>query len=236
VPSVARRLAAVDHATLEDALDAGGHAVLPRLLTARECAAIARVFEEDSRFRQTIDMARYRFGEGRYRYFARPLPALVDALRAALYPRLAAVANHWAAALRDATRFPSTLAAFLRTCSANGQRKPTPLLLRYGAGGFNNLHRDLYGDVVFPLQVTIMLDRPGTDFTGGAFLLVEQRPRMQSRGHAIALGQGDAIVFPCRERPAAGARGAYRVAVRHGVSTVESGRRTTLGIIFHDAR
>ena len=181
-------------------------------------------------------MARHRFGDGRYRYFRLPLPALVSALRTALYARLAPIATRWARTLGTSETFPPTLGAFRAYCAAHGQQRPTPLLLRYGPGGYNNLHRDLYGDVVFPLQVTIMLSRPGTDFTGGAFLLVEQRPRMQSRGHAIALAQGAAVVFACRDRPAAGARGAYRVGVRHGVATVDGGTRTTLGLIFHDAR
>ena len=233
--TLTRRLAGVDAAALGTAIDAAGFAVVPGLLGARECAALARLFDDDARFRQTIDMARLRFGEGRYRYFATPLPPLVATLRAGLYPPLAAVANRWAAALGERTRFPPTLRAFLRTCAAHGQRRPTPLLLRYEAGGFNNLHRDLYGDVVFPLQVTLMLGRPDADFRGGEFLLVEQRPRMQSRGHAIVLDRGDAVVFPCRERPAAGTRGTYRVAVRHGVATVQAGTRTTLGLIFHDA-
>jgi hypothetical protein len=230
------RLAAIDWARVEAALDDTGHAILPRLLTPAECRRLARLFDDDARFRQTIDMARYRFGLGLYRYFARPLPALVTRLRAELYPRLAAVANRWAERLGETDRFPATLPAFLDRCAARGQRRPTPLLLRYGPGGWNALHRDLYGDVVFPLQVTILLDRPAVDFTGGAFLLVEQRPRMQSRGHAIALGQGDAVVFPCRERPVRGTRATYRVTVRHGVSTVHTGTRTTLGLIFHDAR
>jgi hypothetical protein len=236
VPSIARRLAAVDWAAVDRALDGAGFALLRGLLRPAECRALARLFDDDRRFRQTIDMARHRFGEGRYRYFARPLPPLVTALRAGLYPPLARVANRWARALRAPTSFPPTLDGFLRTCAAAGQRRPTPLLLRYESGGYNALHRDLYGDVVFPIQATIMLERPDVDFTGGAFLLVEQRPRTQSRGHAIALERGDAVLFPCRERPAAGARGAYRVAVRHGVSTIHSGTRTTLGIIFHDAR
>ena len=234
--SIARRLAAVDWPAVDHALDDAGFAVIRGLLHAAECRAVAQLFDDDRRFRQTIDMARHRFGEGRYRYFAWPLPPLVTALRTGLYPPLARVANRWAAALRESSRFPPTLAAFVRTCAAHGQRRPTPLVLRYAVGGYNALHRDLYGDVVFPIQATIMLDRRDVDFTGGAFLLVEQRPRMQSRGHAIVLERGDAVLFPCRERPAAGARGVYRVAVRHGVSTVESGVRTTLGIIFHDAR
>jgi hypothetical protein len=234
--SLARRLAALDWSAADAALDADGHAILPGLLAPAECRALAALFDDDQRFRQTIEMARYRFGEGRYRYFAAPLPPLVSALRTALFPPLAAVANRWATALRQRDGFPPTLREFLRTCAAHGQRRPTPLLLRYGAGGYNALHRDLYGDVVFPLQLTVMLDRPDVDFTGGEFLLVEQRPRMQSRGHAIALARGDAVVFPCRERPALAARRPYRISVRHGVSTIRSGTRTTLGIIFHDAR
>ena len=232
----AERVAGVDWSAVGQALDARGHAVLPSLLTAGECASLARLFDDDARFRSTVDMARHRFGEGRYRYFAAPLPPLVAALRATLYARLAPIANRWAEALGRPARFPPTLAAYQKACAAAGQRRPTPLLLRYEAGGWNALHQDLYGELVFPLQVTIMLDRLDVDFTGGDFLLVEQRPRMQSRGHAIALGRGDAVVFPCRTRAAQGARGPYQVGVRHGVSTVLSGRRTTLGIIFHDAK
>jgi hypothetical protein len=181
-------------------------------------------------------MARHRFGVGTYRYFAAPLPPLVDALRSGLYPPLARAANRSTETLGEARRFPGTLARFLAECAAAGQRRPTPLVLRYHAGGYNALHQDVYGDVVFPLQVTVMLDRPDVDFTGGEFLLVEQRPRMQSRGHAIVLAQGDAIVFATRTRAATGARGAHRIAVRHGVSTIHRGTRTTLGVIFHDAR
>jgi hypothetical protein len=227
---------AVDWPRLATTLEADGFVVTPPLLGPAECARLARLFDDDARFRQTIDMGRHRFGEGCYRYFAEPLPPAVARLRATAYAHLAPVANAWARALGDAPDFPPTLTAFRAHCAANGQRRPTPLLLRYRAGGYNNLHQDLYGDVVFPLQMTIMLSRPGREFTGGAFLLVEQRPRMQSRGHAIDLAQGAAIVFPCRERPAAGKRGAYRVGVRHGVSTIDRGTRTTLGIIFHDAR
>jgi hypothetical protein len=230
-----RRIAAVDWAAAAAALDATGFALLPSLLRPAECAGLARLFDDDDRFRQTIDMARYRFGEGRYRYFAPPLPPVVAALRTHLYPRLSPIANRWAAALGDATRFPATLRGLQAQCHENGQRRLTPLLLRYHAGGYNNLHQDVYGDIVFPLQVTIQLSRPDRDFAGGEFLLVEQRPRMQSRGHAIRLALGDAVVFPCRERAASGTRGAYRVGVRHGVSTVREGLRTTLGVIFHDA-
>ena len=231
-----RRLARVDWDAVAASLDAAGFARVPTLLAARECTGLARLFDDDAHFRQTIDMARYRFGEGRYRYFTRPLPALVAALRTELYARLVPVANRWAERLGSRPRFPPTHAGYLRECAERGQRRPTPLLLRYGAGGYNALHQDLYGESVFPLQVTVMLDRPDVDFSGGEFLLVEQRPRMQSRGHAFVLAQGDAIVFACREHPAAGTRGAYRVGTRHGVSTVRSGTRTTLGVIFHDAR
>ena len=231
-----RRLAAIDWDRAGTALDTTGFALLPALLTARECTGLARLFDDDVRFRSTIDMARHRFGEGRYRYFAAPLPPLVATLREQLYPRLVPVANRWACAVGDEARFPPTLARYLAECAARGQRRPTPLLLRYGAGGYNALHQDVYGESVFPLQVTILLDRPGVDFRGGEFLLVEQRPRMQSRGHAIALAQGEAVVFPCRTRAAAGTRGPYRIGVRHGVSTVAWGTRTTLGVIFHDAR
>jgi hypothetical protein len=233
---VTARIAALDWERVAAALDASGSAVLPGLVPARECATIARMFDDDGRFRQTIDMARHRFGEGTYRYFASPLPATVAALRRALYPHLAPIANRWAEALGERRRFPPTLERYLAECAAAGQRRPTPLVLRYRAGGWNALHQDLYGELVFPLQVTIMLSRPCVDFTGGEFLVVEQRPRMQSRGHAFALERGDAIVFPCRARAASGTRGSYRVQVRHGVSTVGSGMRTTLGIIFHDAR
>jgi hypothetical protein len=236
VATPAETLVDVDWPAVREALDAHGHAVLPSLLAAGECASLARLFDDDARFRSTVDMARHRFGEGRYRYFAAPLPPLVAELRTALYACLAPIANRWNEALRRPARFPRTLASYQRMCAAAGQRRPTPLLLRYETGGWNALHQDLYGELVFPLQVTVMLDRPEVDFTGGDFLLVEQRPRMQSRGHAIALGRGDAVVFPCRTRAAQGARGSYQVGVRHGVSTVLSGRRTTLGIIFHDAK
>ena len=232
----AETLVAVDWPAVGQALDAHGHAVLPSLLAAGECTSLARLFDDDARFRSTVDMARHRFGEGRYRYFAAPLPPLVAELRTALYACLAPIANRWNEALRRPARFPRTLASYQKMCAAAGQRRPTPLLLRYETGGWNALHQDLYGELVFPLQVTVMLDRPGIDFTGGDFLLVEQRPRMQSRGHAIALGRGDAVVFPCRTRAAQGARGPYQIGVRHGVSTVLSGRRTTLGLIFHDAK
>ena len=181
-------------------------------------------------------MERHRFGSGEYKYFARPLPPLVAALRAALYPRLARVANRWAAALGDDERFPDSHARFLARCRASDQERPTPLLLDYASGGYNRLHQDLYGAVAFPLQLTCMLRRPGVDFSGGEFLLVEQQARTQARGDAIALAAGEAIVFPTRVRPVPGPRGFTRAKMRHGVSRVRSGRRTALGIIFHDAR
>ena len=232
----AARLARVDWERVAADLDARGHARLPRLLTARECRATAALWQERQRFRSHVDMARHRFGEGAYRYFARPLPPLVEALRRRLYPPLARIANAWAERVGGDERYPATLARFLARCREEEQRRPTPLLLRYEAGGYNCLHQDLYGPVAFPLQVAILLSEPGREFEGGEFLLVEQRPRMQSRGEAIALARGEALVFPTRERPVAGARGWYRCQMRHGVSTLARGERATLGIIFHDAR
>ncbi len=229
------RLARLDWPALVAALDADGFAVTPPLLTARECAELARLYDDAARFRSTIDMARYRFGVGEYRYFATPLPPVVAALRTHAYRRLAPIANAWMERLGATDRYPAGLDAYLARCAAAGQRRPTPLLLRYGAGGYNCLHQDVYGALGFPLQLTCMLSRPERDFTGGEFLLVEQRPRAQSRGEAIALGQGEAVIFANRHRPIRGTRGDYRVTVRHGVSRVRTGERTTLGIIFHDA-
>jgi uncharacterized protein len=234
--ALARRLAACDWRAVGTDLDAWGYARLPGLLAADECRRLADCFACDGLFRSTVSMERHRFGAGSYRYFAAPLPPLVSALREALYPPLAAIANAWQQRLGAPERFPPTLAGFLGRCRAQGQTRPTPLLLRYGAGGFNNLHRDLYGDVAFPLQVTVLLSRPGRDFRGGEFLLVEQRARQQSRGDVVRLGQGDAVVFPTRERPVEGRRGTLRAELRHGVARVERGERTALGIIFHDAR
>lgn len=220
---------------LLESLDAHGHAVLPRLLDARQCAELAATYDDDARFRSRVVMARHGFGRGEYRYFAYPLPEPVARLRATLYPALAAIANRWAQALGSATRYPATLDAFLARCRDAGQSRPTPLLLRYGAGDYNCLHQDLYGEHVFPLQVAILLAEPGVDFDGGELVLTEQRPRMQSRVSVVPLKQGDAVVFAVNERPVAGSRGLYRVRMRHGVSTVRSGTRHTLGIIFHDA-
>lgn len=233
---IRRRVAALDWPGLEAGLNADGFARIPALLTPSECRGLVRLYASDERFRSTISLERYRFGRGEYRYFAHPLPPLVAALRQSLYPRLAPIANRWLA-LRGATgAFPSSLRAFLGRCRAEGQTRPTPLLLRYAAGDYNRLHQDLYGDVAFPIQLTCQLSRPDRDFTGGEFLLVEQRPRMQSRGEAIALRAGEGILFPTRERPVEGLRGVSAARMRHGISRVHSGQRNTLGIIFHDAR
>jgi hypothetical protein len=231
-----KRVAAVDWEAAFAALDAHGHARLPGLLRAADCRALASLYADDARFRSTISMERHRFGQGEYRYFGRPLPPLVAALRRALYPPLAGLANRWQSRLGAGEPYPRSHTAFLRRCHQAGQRRPTPLLLRYGPDGFNCLHQDLYGAVAFPLQVAILLSDPDRDFEGGEFLLVEQRPRQQSRGEAIALRRGEAIVFPTRERPVQGTRGIHRATLRHGVSRVRRGQRTTLGIIFHDAK
>jgi hypothetical protein len=217
-------------------LDRWGFARIAGVLGARDCERLAALYPRDRAFRKTISMDAHRFGSGEYRYFAYPLPRRVQQLREALYPELARIANGWQERLGDPARFEPTLAGFLRRCHAEGQQRPTPLLLHYEAGGFNNLHQDLYGAIAFPLQITILLSRPGVDFEGGEFLLVEQRPRQQSRGCAVALERGEAIVFATRERPVEGARGAYRAALRHGVSPLRAGQRTALGIIFHDAK
>lgn len=225
----------IDWDALRADVDRRGFGVTSQaVLNARECAAIARTFEDDAQFRSTIDMARYRFGEGCYRYYASPLPPLIAELRTRVYPELVPVANAWAKRLGE-TMFPDTHAQLLERCAAHGQHRPTPLILRYGAGGWNALHQDLYGEVVFPLQLAVALSRPDTDFEGGEMLFVEQRPRAQSRGHAVMPARGYGVVFTTRARPETGSRGFYRVAMRHGVSTVTSGDRRTLGIIFHDA-
>jgi uncharacterized protein len=216
-------------------LDAHGCARLPGLLAPGACAQIAGWYGEDARFRSTVVMARHGFGRGEYRYLAYPLPDPVAALRTALYPPLAAIANRWNAELGDPVRFPDDHATFLARCHAAGQTRPTPLLLRYGCGDYNCLHQDLYGAHVFPLQVAVLLAEPGRDFEGGEFVLTEQRPRMQSRVEVVPLSQGDAVVFPVHHRPVRGVRGVYRVNLRHGVSRLRSGARHTLGIIFHDA-
>jgi len=226
----------LDWAQIRAQLDERGYAKLPPILTSEECADLIALYERRECFRSRVDMARLRFGVGEYKYFAAPLPPPVALLRAALYPATAAIANDWMAELRITDRFPAALDAFLEHCHRQGQTKPTPLMLRYSAGGYNCLHQDLYGEIVFPLQFTFMLSRAEADYRGGEFLLMEQRPRAQSRGHAIRLAQGSAILFATRYRPMPGARGYYRVNVRHGVATIDAGERITLGIIFHDAK
>lgn len=216
-----------------EALDARGWAVLPRLLDAGQCAATAGLYDERERFRSEVIMARHGFGRGAYRYFAYPLPPLVQDLRTALYPRLAPIANRWHARMGLARRFPDSHADYVAECHAAGQTRPTPLLLRYGPGDYNCLHQDLYGEHVFPLQTAALLS---AGFEGGEFVLTEQRPRMQSRAVVVPLAQGDAVLFAVSQRPVAGTRGDYRVTMRHGVSEIRSGSRHTLGIIFHDAR
>ena len=235
---IRRRVAALDWPTLEAGLDVDGYARIPGLLTAAECRSLAGLYGAETRFRTSISLERHGFGQGEYKYFAYPLPALVAALRESLYPQLAAIANRWLALRRvpSPQPFPRSLRGFLARCRAAGQTRPTPLLLRYTAGGYNRLHQDLYGAVAFPLQVACLLSRPVHDFSGGEFLLVEQRARMQSRGEAVALRAGEGIVFATRERPVASARGFSTAHMRHGVSRVHAGERTTLGLIFHDAR
>jgi hypothetical protein len=232
---VSSRVAALDWDKVESDLDENGYALTGRILDSAECAALIALYPDRSMFRSRVEMARLRYGRGEYKYFARPLPAIVNAMRSALYARLAPIANRWNQRLGLDDSFPPTLAKFLETCAAHRQERPTPLLLQYRAGGYNCLHQDLYGDIAFPLQFTCVLSKRGDDFEGGEFLLVEQRPRAQSRGEAISLDRGEAIIFPNRYRPASGARGFHRVNVRHGVSTLRSGERYSLGIIFHDA-
>src|SRR5262245_1377462 len=229
-------LDALNWSAIESSLDAQGFATLPPILRPDECGSLAALYGDDSRFRSRIDMARFRFGIGEDKYFAAPIPPIVQMLRENLYARLAPIANRWAAAMRQSGRYPATLEEFLLTCHRAGQTRPTPLLLSYSEGGYNCLHQDIYGDIAFPLQVVFVLSRVGIDYTGGEFLLVEQRPRAQSRGHAMTVEQGAAVIFATRDRPVAGARGSYRVVMRHGVSTLTSGSRMSLGVIFHDAR
>ncbi|HEX4254178.1 MAG TPA: 2OG-Fe(II) oxygenase [Streptosporangiaceae bacterium] len=238
--SFAERVGAADWASVARALDEEGGALLPRLLTPDECATLAGLYEAGGpgRFRATVDMERYRFGSGEYKYFAAPLPEPVEALRQALYPRLRPIAQDWYAKLgrdAEAAGWPESLDEWLAICHQAGQTKPTPLLLRYGPGDWNALHRDLYGDKVFPLQVVINLNDPGRDHEGGEFLLLEQRPRAQSRGSARLVPQGHGLVFTTRDRPVRSARGWSAAPVRHGVSVIRSGQRHTLGLLFHDA-
>ena len=234
-PPIAARVAALDWQAMAEQLDAEAYGVIPALLTPDECRELAALYCVDDRFRSRVVMARHNFGRGEYKYFAYPLPGLVAGLRTALYPPLAAIANRWNAAMGLDIRYPGSHKAYLERCHNAGQTRPTPLLLQYGPDDYNCLHQDLYGEHVFPLQAAFLLSASGDDFTGGEFLLTEQRPRMQSRAEVVPLGQGDGVVFPVHNRPVSGKRGIYRVNIRHGVSRVRSGRRQTLGIIFHDA-
>ena len=234
--SAEERVARYDWPTLALDLSNYGCAVLEKLLAPEECASIAALYPHEQHFRSHIHMARHGFGKGEYRYFKYPLPELLGGLRTALYLRLAPIANDWNERMGEAQRYPAEHAAFLALCHEAGQVRPTPLLLQYGPGDFNCLHQDLYGDLAFPIQVAILLSEPGRDFTGGEFVLTEQRPRMQSRAEVVALRQGDAVAFAVHNRPVKGANGNYRVNLRHGVSRIRTGKRHTLGIIFHDAR
>ena len=229
------RLRIYDWSGIADELDACGCAMLEALLSPRECNTLAAMYTDDQHFRSRVVMGRHGFGRGEYRYFDYPLPTQVAELRSTIYPRLAPIANRWNAAMGVAVRYPAAHAEFIERCHAAGQRRPTPLLLQYGAGDYNCLHQDLYGEHVFPLQAAILLSEPGRDFSGGEFVLTEQRPRMQSRAEVVPLRQGDTVVFAVHQRPVQGSRGSYRVNLRHGVSRVRSGHRHTLGIIFHDA-
>ncbi len=229
------RMAAFDWTGVERELDAQGSALLPGLLSPDECRAMASLYPREDGFRSRVVMSRHGFGRGEYKYFAYPLPGLLQDLREGLYPRLAPVANRWNARMGVATRYPAEHAAYLELCHEAGQLRPTPLLLQYGPDDYNCLHQDLYGEHVFPLQVAILLSEPGRDFTGGEFVITEQRPRLQSRCEVAPLRQGDGLVFAVHHRPVAGGRGTYRVNLRHGVSRVRSGARHTLGVIFHDA-
>lgn len=232
---IAGRVAALDWASISGDLDSRGAATTGPLLTAEECQGLAARYDEEACFRSRIVMGRHGFGQGEYKYFAYPLPDLVAGLRTAIYPHLAGVANAWFRRMGRDDSFPADHAAFIERCNAAGQSRPTPLLLRYGEGDYNCLHQDLYGPTVFPIQVAVLLSAPGTEFSGGEFVVVEQRPRMQSRPEVVPLVQGEAVVFAVNERPVAGTRGDYRVKMRHGVSRIRSGRRHTLGVIFHDA-
>jgi hypothetical protein len=229
------RVAALDWTRLDTNLDAKGYVVVRHLLPDAECAKVVGLYDDEAAFRKRVVMERHGYGRGEYKYFSHPLPDLIAGLREALYPRLAPIANRWQKAMRIDVGFPDDHAAFLRRCHDAGQTRPTPLILKYGPGDYNRLHQDLYGEHVFPLQATVLLSKPDEDFTGGEFVLTEQRPRMQSRAEVVPLDRGDAVIFAVRHRPERGPRGFHRVALRHGVSTLRSGSRYTLGIIFHDA-
>jgi hypothetical protein len=232
---VSARVQRIDGSALEGDLEAQGWSVLRDLLTSAECDDLASLYAQDEGFRSRVVMARHGFGKGEYRYFSYPLPPLVQGLRTALYPRLAPLANRWHERMGMAARFPAEHAEFVARCAASGQSRPTPLLLQYGADDYNCLHQDLYGEHVFPLQLAALLSAPAADFSGGEFVLTEQRPRMQTRATVVPLTKGDAVVFAVNSRPVRGTRGDYRVKLRHGVSKIIEGRRHTLGIIFHDA-
>jgi len=234
--STAEKLSNIRWERVESDLDEYGGAVLERLLSSEECEAVAGMYPDDSVFRSRVVMARHGFGRGEYKYFRYPLPTIVEDMRTHLYPRLAPIANRWNEALRVDVRYPVTHAKFLERCHNAGQRRPTPLLLQYGEGDYNCLHQDLYGEHVFPIQMAILLSEPGKDFSGGEFVMTEQRPRMQSRAEVVPLGKGDAVIFTVNSRPVQGTRGIYRVNLRHGVSRLRSGHRHTVGVIFHDAQ
>lgn len=235
VPALEQRIATIDGDALALELDRQGFCVLPSLLTTRECENARALYERAELFRSRVVMSRHNFGSGEYQYFARPLPDVVQTLREHCYPLLAPIANRWSERMKQERRFPNTLAGLEAECAALGQTRPTPLLLKYGAGDYNCLHRDLYGALVFPLQLAVLLSAPAREFSGGELVLTEQRPRMQSKVHVVPLAQGDAVVFAVAERPVAGTRGDYRVGMRHGVSQIRGGARFTLGVIFHDA-
>ena len=236
VPDIVARVAAIDWTQTASDLDAQGCAVLQGLLSAEECRALAALYPDDEHFRSRVVMGRHGFGRGEYKYFSYPLPQLIAELRLALYAQLHSIANRWNETMGIDIRYPERHDAFLHRCHAAGQKRPTPLLLQYGPGDYNCLHQDLYGEHVFPLQVAILLSEPGQDFTGGEFVLTEQRPRMQSRADVVPLCQGDAVAFAVHVRPVQGTRGFYRVNMRHGVSRIRSGHRHTVGVIFHDAK
>jgi uncharacterized protein len=229
------RVASIDWESVAQELDARGNAMIERIITPAQCHALSGLYSNDAIFRSRVVMERHGYGRGEYKYFAYPLPELVAGLRGTLYPHLARIANRWSATMGSRTRFPKEHAQYIERCHAAGQLRPTPLVLQYGKDDYNCLHQDLYGEQVFPLQVTILLSEPQRDFSGGEFVITEQRPRMQSRAEVVPLRQGDAVVFAVHHRPVQGARGVYRVNLRHGVSRVLSGHRHTLGIIFHDA-
>ena len=235
-PPITKRIADLNWEALEQSVWEYGYAKTPALLTRQECEELIGLYPDDSRFRSRIDMARFRFGVGDYKYFAEPLPEIVQELRSNFYPPLAGIANRWMEALGSKEHFPPTLVEFLERCRKRGQSKPTPLLLHYEKDGYNCLHQDLYGELAFPLQMTCFLSQPGRDYTGGEFLLLEQRPRAQSRAEVIATQQGEIVIFTTRYRPARGTKGFYRVNIRHGVSRIASGVRYTLGVIFHNAK